>query len=150
MEKSKTKILITIVVVISLVIISLIVWLFSGPESGVKMVNEMDKYALEHIEEHNLLNDSEELLSYYDATISMDGSEAAILTTERVIYYKDNRITAIELKDIDDVQLRNEGMIGDIIEVKDKSGKYIKIEIAPWNLGESFYNVLMSAWDNVK
>ena len=133
------------VAIVVAIAVGLIIWLSTGPESGVKMANEMDKYALEYIENHNLLNDTEELIAYYDVTISMDGSEAAILTTERVMYHKGGHTTSIDLKDIDVVRHRYE--FGDIIEVVSKSGTQLKIEIAPLNQGESFYNALMYAWN---
>ncbi|MFW9998467.1 MAG: PH domain-containing protein [Candidatus Odinarchaeota archaeon] len=127
--------------------IGFMVWLATSPEGGVTMGNEIETYALEYIAEHNLVRESEDIIAYYDATIALDGSEAAILTTERVIYHKDDRTTWIELKDIEDIQHRNEGLVGDIIEVKGQAGKRLKIEIAPFNQGESFYNALIDAWE---
>jgi len=132
--------------VVVAIAVGLIIWFASGPQGGVLMSNEMEEYALEYIEQHNLLNDTESLIAYYDVTVSLDGSEAAILTTERVIYHKDGRTVSIDLKDVDDVQHRYDNISGDIIEVRSKSGMRLKIEIAPWNNGESFYNALMDAW----
>jgi hypothetical protein len=109
------------------------------------MAYEIDQYALKYIEEHNLLHETETLIAYYDATLTMNSSEAALLTTERVMYHKDRRTTSIDLKDIEDVQHRYERFIGDIIEVKSKSGIRLKIEIAPLNSGESFHNALVEA-----
>ena len=125
---------------------SLIIWLFSGPEGGVKTADNMDEYALQYIEKHRLLNDTETLVVYYDATISLNGSDAAILTTECIMRHKDGNTTSVDLKEIDDVQYRYESLTGDIIEVKDRSGTRLRIEIAPLNQGESFYNALMDAW----
>ena len=134
--------------IIVLLVVGGIIWLASLPESGVKFANEMNNYALQYIEEHNLLNGTESLIAYYDVTISMDGSEAAILTTERVVYHKEGRATSIDLRDVDDVHHRQEeGVLGgDIIEISGKAGTRLKIEIAPLNLGESFYKALMDAW----
>ena len=123
------------------------VWLATGPEGGVRMSNELEPYALELIEEHNLLQESEEIIAYYDATVSLNGSEAAILTTKRVMYYKDGRTTSIELADIKDVEHRYESISGDIIEVISNSGQRLRIEVAPFNQGESFYNALIDAWE---
>lgn len=128
------------------VIIGFVIWIASQPEGGVKMANEMDEYALEYIEKHKLLDDTEQLIAYYDATISLNGSEAAILTTERVIYHKAGRTTSIALAEIEDVQHHQEALIGDIIEVKGRSAERIKIEIAPLNQGRSFYEALVDAW----
>lgn len=132
--------------IVGVIIVGGIIWLMRSPESGVKMANEMDSYALKYIKEHKLLNNTESLIAYYDATMSMNGSEAAILTTEHVMYHKGGTTTSIALKDIADVQHRRESLVGDIIEVKSKSGMRLKIEIAPLNQGESFYNALMDAW----
>jgi hypothetical protein len=139
-------------IVLAVAIAAFIIWIFTLPEGGggVKMANEMDAYALEYLEKHKLLNDSEQLLSYYDATLSMNGSEAAILTTERVMYHKNKRTPAVYLKDIKDIQHRYEKFYGDIIEITTNSGIPFKIEIAPFNQGESFYNALMGAWKAVR
>lgn len=127
-----------------------VVWLASGPESGVRLSNEMDSYATEYLQKHNILKPSESLIAYYDATITMDGTEAAILTTERVIYHKGGQSTAVELSDITDIRHRQEGLTGDIIEIDSRSGVPMKIEIAPLNQGETFLNALRSALDKAK
>jgi len=57
------------------------IWLFTGPEGGVKLNNEMEKNALQYLADHQILIPSEDLIAYYDATLSLDGTEAAILTT---------------------------------------------------------------------
>jgi len=126
------------------------IWLFTGPEGGVKLNNEMEKNALQYLADHQILIPSEDLIAYYDATLSLDGTEAAILTTKRVIYHKDGRNDAIELKAIEDVRHRKETLIGDIIEIYASSGKSMKIEIAPLNQGETFRSSLMHAWQRAK
>ncbi len=127
-----------------------LIWLFSGPEGGVCLPNEMETYAQEYLDEHKILEESEELLAYYDMTISLNGREAAILTTTRVIYHKNGQNSAINLADIEDIQHRKETLIGDIFEISATSGKTMKIEIAPLNQGETFKNVLMAAWKKAK
>ena len=134
----------------SALVVGFCFWLTSMPESGVRLGNEMDRYALDYLAEHGLLNPGEEVLAYYDATMSMDGSEAAILTNERVMYHKDGRTTAIPIRDIEDVKHRKEGLTGDVIEVHAVSGQVMKIEIAPLNLGETFNNVLISTWERAR
>ena len=134
-------------VVIGVVILGGLVWLFSGPEGGVKLANEKEQYALDYLDANQVLEPDEALIAYYDVTVSLDGSEAAILTTERVVYHKDGRSTSIPLNEIEDIQHRYESWIGDIIEVRSTSGVTIKIEIAPLNQGETFYNVLLNAWE---
>lgn len=123
-------------------------WLFTSPEGGVKLGNEMDTYALEYIEQHGLLEQGEEILAYYDVTISMDGTEAALLTPRRVLYHKDGANTSISLEEITDIRHRKESLVGDVIEIESSTGQTMKIEIAPLNQGETFKNVLMRAWES--
>ena len=124
---------------------ALIVWLASGPAGGVKMENEMHSYALKYLAKHKILNDSEQLLAYYDETTAMNGTEAAILTTERVMYHKDGRTTAVRLSDITDVQHHYETLNGDIIEVVSKNGGRMTSGIPPLNDGELFLRALNEA-----
>jgi len=126
----------------------LFAWLFIGPEGGVRLPNDMETYALEYIEETRLLNETEELLAYYDATIGLNASESVILTTERIVYHMEGRNDSIALGDIVDVKHRNVSFIGDVFEVYTKNGRIMKIEIAPLNLGETFANALKTALKN--
>jgi hypothetical protein len=139
-----------IVVACLAAVIAFFVWAATTPEGGVRLSNQLDSYALEYIKEHELVHESEEIIAYYDATLSYDSTEAAILTTERVIYHKEGRTTSIELKNIDNVDHHYESLSGDVIEVKDKSGMRLRIEIAPFNGGETFYTALMDAWNLVQ
>lgn len=119
------------------------IWIAGQPEGGVLYSNEMEEYALGYIEEHKILNSNEELIAYYDYTLALDGTEATILTNERIIYHKKGSTKAFDLIDVVDVKHRYEDFDGDIIEITNKDGKFLKIEIAPDNGGESFYNALM-------
>src|SRR4030042_335923 len=130
------------------VVIALFIWLSSGPEGGVRLSNEMEDYALEYIQTHKLLNPTETLIAYYDVTLSCDGSEAAILTNERVLYHKRGRNQSIALGDIEAIDHRQERFSGDIIEVRGTGGQQLKIEIAMFNNGKSFYAALRHAWEN--
>ncbi len=121
-------------------------WLATRPEGGVRAGNQMEQYALDYLSEHSLLEPGEEVLAYYDATLSMDGTEAAILTNDRVMYHKNGNTTSIALQDIEDVRHRKEPLIGDVIEIQAASGQLMQIEIAPLNKGETFKNVLMNVW----
>jgi hypothetical protein len=140
----------TLLGVVFILILIGIIWLITGPEGGVRLPIDMEEYALEYLDTHKILEDSEELLAYYDVTVSLDGSEAAILTTKRVIYHKNGRNNAMNLADVEDIQHRKETLIGDIFEISTASGKTMKIEIAPLNQGETFKNVLMKAWERAK
>jgi hypothetical protein len=123
------------------------VWLVSqGEKGGVKTANEIRPYAREYLAKHKVLNSTEKLMCYYDATITSDGTEAAMVTTERVVYHNAGHTTAIELTDIADVKHRDEGIIGDVMTVTSTSGEIMKITVAPLNDGATFLEVLKSQW----
>lgn len=127
-----------------------LIWLSTGPDGGVRLPNEMENYAVEYLIEHRVLDDSEDLLAYYDVTVSLDGSIAAILTTKRVIYHNEGRNTVVNLEEIADIRHRKETFIGDVFEISSNSGQTMKIEVAPMNQGQTFKNVLMDTWEKVK
>ena len=133
-----------------LAVVGIFAWLASGPNGGVKLRNEMEAYATQYLEKHKVLEPQEEVVAYYDETISMDGTEAAILTNKRVVYHKDGKSQSISIGEISNITHRYESLVGDVIEVTGKTGDVIKIEIAPMNQGETFKNVLMDRWEKSK
>ena len=126
-----------------------VVWLGSGPESGVKFGNEMDQYALDYLHEHGLLDEGEVVRAYYDATVSMDGTEAAILTNRRVLYHRKGSTIEMAIEEIVEVDFRDEGLVGDVIEIVDSRGEALRIEIAPLNDGAAFFRALERAREAV-
>jgi hypothetical protein len=136
--------------IVLVMLVAVCIWLSSGKESGVHFANEIDQYALDYIRDHQILIHGEVLIAYYDDTIQMDGTEAAILTTKRIIYHKDGRNNAIDLSSIQDIHHKKVPLAGDIIEVYASSGHSMKIEIAPLNGGETYRSALMRAWKNAK
>lgn len=142
-SNSKVAIVSGIVGLVVIVIIFSFIRGFMGPEGGVKMINEMEEYALGYLEEHGILNDTEEIVAYYDHSRSLDGTEAAILTNERIIYHKRSLTMAFNLNSIADIKHRYEEFDGDIIEIMNREGRFMKIIIAPDFGGESFYNALI-------
>ena len=121
------------------------IWMFSLPEGGVRLKNQMEPYAEKYLKDNNVLPEGSELIAYYDSTISCDGSESAILTKKKVIYNRNGKNNTIELKDIKDIKFRKEVLIGDVIEIYSNDGNIIKIEIAPLNQAETFINALKNA-----
>lgn len=140
----------SIILVVFGIFVLICIWLLTGPEGDVRLSNEMERYASEYLSEHEILDSSEDLLAYYDATVRLNGTKAAILTSERIMYHKNETTNAVILKDITEIRHRRESIIGDIIEIDTATGKFFKIEIAPFNQGETFKNVLMSAWEKTK
>jgi hypothetical protein len=127
------------------------VWLIGqGEKGGVKTANEIQPYAREYLAKHRILNSTEKLMCYYDSTITTDGTEAAMVTTERVIYHNPGNTTAMRLTEITDVTHRDEGVMGDIITVTSDSGEIMKITVAPLNDGPTFLKVLRTQWERAR
>jgi len=113
---------------------------------GVRVSNDIPASAYEHLASRKLLLPGEKVLAYYDATLAGDGSEVAMVTVDRLVYFKEGRTTAFALSDITDVRHRTEPLIGDIIEADSESGETMKVEIAPLNDGPVFLSTLETAW----
>jgi hypothetical protein len=119
-----------------------IAYFATGPEGGVRLTNTMEDYALEYIEEHDLLAEGEKVIAYYDVTVGLSGSEAAILTDSRLIYHKSGRNSEMALADVETIETDGDGMGGDVIRVLSKNGDAMVIEIAVFNQGELFIKAL--------
>lgn len=126
------------------------IWMFTLPEGGVRLKNEMEPYANEYLEKHQVIPEGSELVAYYDVTINGTSEECAILTKDSVIYHKNYNNDIIKLADIKDIKTREEPMVGHVIEVYGNDGNIMKIEIASFNKGETFVNVLKESWERTK
>lgn len=133
-----------------LIVVGFVVWIAMQPESGVRLGHEMHPYAAKYLKDNNMLEPDEQVLAYYDATMSMDGTEAAILTNRRLMHHIGGTTTSVRLEEVEDIRHRKETLIGDIIEAEDDSGRMIVLEIAPLNNGETFKNATMAAWKKAK
>ena len=92
--------------------------------------------------ERGLCQDGDQLVAFYDGSLSLDMSEVSILTTDRLVYAKGAQVIAIPLESITSIDHRVEGVIGDIIEVAAANGERLRIEVAHLNDGVSFLNAL--------
>jgi hypothetical protein len=128
-----------------LVVGGCVAWIMMTPEGGVKLPNQMHQYALDYIQKHKMMGPDEKLLAYYDATMSMNGAEAVLLTNENVVYHKEGRNTVIRLSDVESISHEYEPFIGDVIQIDAREGQRMKIEIAPMNDGELFLRALERA-----
>lgn len=134
----------------AIAVVGLIMYFSTQPEGGVRLGGKVEKYAVRYIEEHEILEPGEKILAYYDATTTLDGSEAAILTDRRLIQYTKGVTESVRLEEVEDIRHRKETLIGDIIEAEDSNGTIIMIEIAPLNQGESFKNAAIAAWKKAR
>lgn len=119
-----------------------------GESAGVMASNEIPPKVLTSLEKKNLVGPGEKVIAYYDATISGDMSELAMVTSERLVYVNEGRTTSMKLADIADIKSRNESLVGDIIEATSDSGELIKVEVAPMNGGQTFLSALEAARKN--
>jgi hypothetical protein len=121
-------------------------WGRASDAGGVRAPNEVPAAALERLEKRKILDPGERIVAYYDATLPGDGSELAMVTTERLVYFNAGRTTALQLGEIADVRHHSEPLIGDVIDVQSDSGETMKVEIAPLNGGDFFLSSLQTAW----
>jgi hypothetical protein len=111
-------------------------------EDGVRMGSEVPDTTRTKLQKRNLLHPGEQLVAYYDATLTLDMSEVTVLTTDRITVAKGSRVTTIALADIASIDHRVENIIGDVIEVRSRRGERMRIEVAHLNRGVSLLNAL--------
>ena len=119
-----------------------------GREGTVRVGSNMESYALEYLEEHEILLPDEKIFAYYDYTISCDGTTAAIITNNRWCnhnmrksFHQETTTTYFSLDEITKIHSYEESIAGLFIEVW-KGDELMMIEIAHWQGGETFLNIL--------
>ena len=122
----------------------------ASKQGGTQLGNQMDGYAVEYVAEQGILEPGESVMVWYDATVALDASEAALVTNERVVYHKAGRNTSIYLQDIISIDTQDAGAMGDIIDVTGADGQRMRIEVAPLNGGDLFNSELERAWSNAQ
>ena len=115
---------------------------FLDKEGTVRVGSNMEAYALEYLENHEILYPDEKILAYYDYTISLDGTTAAILTDTRLIYHnQETTTTYFSLEEITKIDHYEKSLEGLFIEAW-KGDELLIIEIAPWQGGDIFLKLL--------
>jgi hypothetical protein len=122
--------------------LGLFIFFLTGPEGGVRVTSNMEPYALEYLESHQLLEPNETLIAYYDASFKLNGTKAAILTDNRVIYHQPMGTSVIPLTEVERIEHETDGMVGDSIRIFSKSGDIIAIEIDSIDNGSLFLTAL--------
>jgi hypothetical protein len=122
--------------------LAVVAWSASLPEGGVRAGNQLDEKTRALVNRKAHLGDDEEIVSFYDTTLNMDGSECAALTTSRVIYWTSSTVSELALADVESFTHHSEPIEGDIISITSTSGRLMKIEIAPLNDGATFVAAL--------
>ncbi len=119
-----------------------VAYLQSLPETGVLAANELSQEHLAHIRAHVTLGEGEEVVTYSDATMSGDGTTAALLTTKRLLTWSPEVKAELPLDEIKQIDHSNAPLEGDVIDVTSNSGKLVRVEVAPLNNGERFVAAL--------
>jgi len=133
------------------------------PVQEVKNGTDLDEYAVKYLKDHNLIQEGEVVLLYYDYTLVDDGTEASILTNKRIIYHCNTwiceglaeerpRTDSILLRNIVDIRLTMANdMVGrDTIRIVGGEGKEMLIKIDPTAIGPSFGQTLITTWELTK
>jgi hypothetical protein len=119
---------------------------FTTPDlDGVKAGNQLAASTLADLDRKHLVEQGEQILAFYEVAASGDGSELAIVTSSRLVYFKDGHTTAIALDAIESVKHHEETFIGDVIEARSNRGEVIRVEVAPLNGGDLFLTTLEDA-----
>lgn len=134
---------ISLLVVPALLVIGSSLACGSSSSGGVEIPNQMSSEDRAHV--GPVLRPGEQVRAYYDATISLDGTEMAFVTDQRVVYVLDGNVTEIALADVTEIVRSEDGLSGDIIDVKGAGGQRLRIEIAPLNDGPVFLEILKEA-----
>ena len=117
-------------------------WSASLPESGVLAGNQVDRKTKALIAKRAPLGPDEEIVSFYDTTISVDGSECALLTTERLVYWTKDEVSQLAVDEITELRHDEVPLEGDVITAMDAKGRQVKVEVAPMNDGAAFLRAL--------
>lgn len=114
----------------------------SGPEGGVRATNQLSKEDLAHIAQHVQLAEGETVVSYYDGTMRLDGTEAVVLTSRRLVTWNTALTSELEISDIKSIDHESDPLLGELLDVGGASGAVLHVEIAPLNDGLRFVEAL--------
>ncbi|MBX3261016.1 MAG: hypothetical protein KF782_15125 [Labilithrix sp.] len=109
---------------------------------GVMIGGDIPAAKRDALVERGLCRQEDRLIAFYDGSLSLDMSEVALLTTDRVVFAKDAYVVAIPLASVASIDHRVEGVIGDVIVVRATNGAHLRIEVAHLNDGISFLDAL--------
>lgn len=115
--------------------------IFSGREGGVRFSNNVEDYAVEELDARHILDEGEEVVAYFDVTLDLDGSEAAVLTDRKLAYYRLDRVRSIPLEEIVEVRVDDDGLGGQSITVFGEN-EIVNFTIPVFNGGPGFVSAL--------
>lgn len=113
-------------------------------EQGVCLPDQVDEVAWGYIHGEGLLETDEQLRAYYDNSVSLDGSDMALVTDRHVITHRNGSTTRLSLSEVTSIE-RVDDVIGEAIEVSAVGGRMVRVPVAPLNGIDTFEKVLRSA-----
>lgn len=113
-------------------------------EQGVCLPDQIDETSWSHIRAQIPLEDGETVRVFYDASITLDGTDMSLVTDRRVITHRNGITTALSLSEVTRIG-RVDDVIGEAIEVGAAGGRMVRVPIAPLNGIDTFEAVLRSA-----
>ena len=114
-------------------------------QRGVMVSNTLDGEARAELAELELVEEGEEILAFYDASLGMDGSKVALITDRRLVTALDGYPTATDLADIASVEHTFDVVGSDRYLVSLANGGAMEVIVAPMNGGDLFGSVLERA-----
>ena len=133
---------------LKLLTLPLVIFLISSCDlenpGGVLTYNQLPASVIEFFDKTDIL-ENEQIIAYYDVTIALDNSEAAILTNKNLIYYKYGRVVRFPLSSIESIEA--EDCFGLCIVATTRDDRVMEIEIAPLNGGDLFLELLRKQVD---
>ena len=72
-----------------------LVALGSGPEGGVQYGSSLDAHSRRTIERRGFLQPGEEVVVYYDSTLTQSGDDVSLLTDQRLVRVREGHETVI-------------------------------------------------------
>lgn len=96
------------------------------------LTNEIRRYAREYFVEERIVEPDEEVLPYYDDTVRLQGTRAAILTEQRLISHDvETSPVSIDLQDIGDIEHRQTALDGGVFAVPPRQARPCALRLLP-------------------
>ena len=117
----------------------------SDDAAGTLAGAQLNQETTDYLNNNGILQPGENVIVYYDVTISGNDEQSCIVTNQRVVFHNSPKTTGIALADITAIEAKDEALSGKVITVRGGAGELLKLEIAPLNGGDFFLAELQNA-----
>jgi hypothetical protein len=125
--------------------IGIILLLVVLPEGGVKLNNELGNPEREQLSELDIPIES--ALAYFDRSTWQNGSDLIVVTSEKVIHFKDGRSSEAQLDQVEALRRSEDPIFGNTLELDLPQARTFKVNAPIWNGGEILMNQIERAWE---